>query len=73
MAKRRGNPSWGKPEPFLPTTPSTFESLVKVLKLTPDQYKDSAALKDWVRQNRTQKYVPQELLRAWGFTVESEV
>ena len=47
MAKRRGNPNWGKPEPFmLGTTVSSFESLVKSLGLSPDQYENSAALKE---------------------------
>ncbi len=74
MAKRRGNPNWGKPEPFiLPESVSSFETVVKTLGLRPDQYEHSAELKDWVKKNKDQKYVPQDLLRAWGFTASSEV
>jgi hypothetical protein len=74
MTKRRGNPNWGKPEPvMLAGTKSSFESLVSALGLSPDQYKDSTELKDWVRKNKDQKYVPQDLLKAWGFTAQSEI
>jgi len=40
MAKRRGNPNWGKPEPIGPVVPTvtSFEQIVKEFKLTPDQY-----------------------------------
>src|SRR5208282_1564224 len=40
MAKRRGNPNWGKPEPIGPVTPSIteFEQVVHEYKLSPDQY-----------------------------------
>ena len=40
MAKRRGNPNWGKPEPIGPVVPTitSFEQVVKEFKLTPDQY-----------------------------------
>jgi hypothetical protein len=74
MAKRRGNPNWGKPEPFmLGTTVSSFESLVKSLGLSPDQYENSAVLKDWVGKNKDHKYVPLDLLEAWGFKAVSEI
>ena len=37
MAKRRGNPNWGKPEPIGPVVPTvtSFEQVVKEFKLTP--------------------------------------
>jgi hypothetical protein len=74
MAKRRGNPNWGKPEPFqLTTSVSSFESLVKKLGLSPEQYENSVTLKDWVQKNKDSKYVPQELLEAWGFKEISEI
>jgi hypothetical protein len=50
--------------------PTSFEHIVKGLRLSPEQYADSAALKDWVRKNKNQRYVPLALLAAWGFTVE---
>jgi hypothetical protein len=75
MAKRRGNPNWGKPEPFVMATESisSFDSLVKSLGLSPEQYVTSQELREWVRKNKDQKYVPQDLLKAWGFTASSEI
>ena len=74
MAKRRGNPNWGKPEPFtLGSTVSSFESLVRSLGLTPKDYESSVALREWVGRNKDQKYVPPDLLEAWGFKAASEV
>ena len=46
MAKRRGNPNWGKPEPIGPIVPTVteFEQVVKEYKLTPDQYRQKWGL-----------------------------
>lgn len=73
MSKRRGNPNWGKAEPpALPgSTVSSFDALVKALGLSPEQLEGSAALKNWACQNKDHKYVPQELLQAWGFSVRT--
>ena len=48
MAKRRGNPNWGKPEPIGPITPTIteFEQVVKEFKLQPDQYLRSTRLRE---------------------------
>ena len=49
MAKRRGNPNWGKPEPIGPIVPTIteFEQVVREYKLTPDQYLRSTRLREW--------------------------
>jgi hypothetical protein len=74
MAKRRGNPNWGKPDLMvLPASPSDFEQLVKALRLSPDQYQHSQILREWVEKNKNQKYVPLDLLDAFGLDVISEV
>jgi hypothetical protein len=49
---------------------SSFEKVVQALGLKPEQYLSSAALKDWVRTNKDDKYVPSDLLKAWGFSVD---
>ncbi|PYX91666.1 MAG: hypothetical protein DMG67_09400 [Acidobacteria bacterium] len=68
MAKRRGNPNWCNPQPFDSLAmPSAFEQTVKIFKLSPEQYVDSAALKEWVLANKHNKFVPEQLLEAWGF------
>jgi hypothetical protein len=75
MAKKRGNPNWGKPEPMGPVTPiiCEFEQVVHKLKLQPDQYIRSPGLREWASRNRTLKYIPERLLEAWGFEVDSVV
>src|SRR3989442_7806836 len=37
-----------------------------------DQYVNSVQLKDWVRKNKDQKYVPSDLLKAWDFEAVSD-
>ena len=66
---KRGNPSWGKPEPFGPAVPtvSSFEEAVKELKLRPEQYVHSQSLREWALRNKDSKFIPESLLRAWGF------
>ena len=66
MAKRRGNPNWGKPEPIGPVVPTvtSFEQIVKEFKLTPDQYIRSTRLREWARRNKNSKYIPEALLEA---------
>ena len=88
MARRRGNPNWGKPEPIGPVIPvvTSFEQAVKEFKLTPDQYIRSTRLREWARRNKNSKYIPERLLiklmegvedipepvlEAWGFEIES--
>ncbi|HET6935409.1 MAG TPA: hypothetical protein VN679_10715 [Candidatus Acidoferrales bacterium] len=73
MARRRGNPNWGKPEPIGPVVPvvTSFEQAVKEFKLTPDQYIRSTRLREWARRNKNSKYIPEPLLEAWGFEIES--
>ena len=68
MAKRRGNPNWGKPEPIGPITPTIteFEQVVREYKLSPDQYLRSTRLREWARRNKNSKYIPEPLLEAWG-------
>jgi hypothetical protein len=51
---------------------SSFEKMVESLKLLPEQYQSSSELREWVLQNKDQKYVPPELLKAFGFQVNLE-
>jgi hypothetical protein len=46
---------------------TSFEKVVKALQLSPQEYEQSSLLREWVRQNKDEKYVPSELLKAWGF------
>jgi hypothetical protein len=52
MAKKRGNPNWGKPDmQAAPVVPTSFEEVVKKLRLSPADYEGSLQLKEWVRKN----------------------
>ena len=53
--------------------PSSFELIARELRLTPAQYESSAALKEWVRKNKNQKYGPPDLLEQWGMTVDTHL
>jgi hypothetical protein len=39
--------------------------------LVPDQYLRSSQLREWARRNRNSKFIPEPLLKAWGFEIES--
>jgi hypothetical protein len=49
---------------------TTFDRVVENLGLRPEEYVTSSALKEWVRLNKDEKYVPPDLLEAWGFSAE---
>ena len=70
--KRYAYRSWGAkgvvPAPLQKA--ASFDQIVENMGLSPAQYQNSAELKEWVRSNRGQKYVPSDLLTAWGFEVE---
>jgi hypothetical protein len=73
MAKRRGNPNWGKTDFGIPVvvTSTSFEQAVMEFGLAPEQYLASARLREWARLNKNSKYIPEKLLAEWGFEVES--
>jgi hypothetical protein len=71
MKKKSGNPTWGKADMGpAPAGATSFEEVVKRLGLSPDEYLDSPQLKDWVRKNKDEKYVPSDLLKAWKINGE---
>jgi hypothetical protein len=45
---------------------NSFDHVVAILGIGPDQYRDCLELKEWVQKNKDQKYVPTELLKYWG-------
>jgi hypothetical protein len=50
---------------------SSFDRIVAKLGIGPGQYKDSLPLREWVKRNKDQKYVPTELLKYWGLDDEA--
>ena len=73
MAKRRGNPNWGKADsgPVLPVI-TEFEKITAALNLVSEEHAESPELREWARRNKNSKYIPEPLLEAWGFEIESD-
>jgi hypothetical protein len=74
MAPQRGNANSIRPQTTdAPAfSASSFERVVDSLKLSPEQYQSSTELREWVLRNKDHKYVPPELLKAFGFQVNLE-
>ena len=74
MTRKPGNSNWGKPDTGRQPLPSqtSFEETAKAMKLSAREYASSAALKEWVRQNKDRKYVPLDLLQIWGLEAKAE-
>jgi len=73
MTKRHGNPNWGKLVPLGTVTPlvTEFAQIVREFDLQPDQYIYSNRLREWANRNKNTKYIPEFLLEAWGFEIQS--
>ena len=69
---RRVNKAFTNPHAFNRRIPSgnSFDEVVANLHLLPDQYQYSLTLREWVRRNKDDRYVPMEVLKAFGFSVE---
>jgi hypothetical protein len=73
MRRRSVNRNFTKPGTTrLITFPSSFEQVVRALKISPEEYGSSPELKEWVRRNKDDKYVPTEVLKVFGFRVERD-
>ena len=57
----------------VPVVPTSFEEVVRKLRLSPADYAGSIQLKEWVRKNKDQKYIPDDLLKLWGFEVKGDL
>jgi hypothetical protein len=67
--RNKVNSNWGKAGGDIPKTPTSFEEMVRLLKLSETEYKSSIQLKKWAQKNKDSKYVPQDLLEAWDIEV----
>jgi hypothetical protein len=61
--------NWGKPYGDSPITTTSFEEMVGRLKLSEKEYQSSIPLRQWAQKHKNNKYVPQDLLKAWGIEV----
>jgi len=73
MRRRSVNRNFTKPGTTRSITyPSSFEQVVRALKISPGEYRGSLELKEWVRRNKNDRYVPTEVLKIFGFQVDSD-
>ncbi len=73
MSERRGNSNWGKSHAVKGTVAgSDFDHIVRRLRLLPEQYASSKALRDWACKNKDSRYVPLDLLTVWGLTASKD-
>jgi hypothetical protein len=70
--QRENSNSAGAAANARPFVESSFERVVDSLKLSPEQYQSSPELREWVLRNKDHKYVPPDLLKAFGFQVNLE-
>ncbi len=66
MRRKCGNPNWCKPGLTGGVTPPTFETVAQALGLAPEDFEGSIPLREWANRNKDHKYVPLDLLEAWG-------
>ena len=48
----------------------SFEQLAQQLGLQESEYAGSDELKQWAQRHKNEKYVPEHLLKVWGFKVD---
>jgi hypothetical protein len=72
---KKGRSNWNKPGGLVhvPAGPSSSEEMARTLGLRPSEYLGSAELKQWVAANKNSRYVPLELLKAWGLAVDADL
>jgi hypothetical protein len=73
VARKRGNPNWGRPIPPTPVLATEFELQVRQLRLTQETYVFSAELQRWCWKNRNRFYIPEWLLEEWGISVDPNI
>lgn len=75
MSRHRANSYFNSPDRIRPqlAIASSFEEVVKELRLSPEQYAASDELRAWVKRNKSLRYVPPELLMMFGFKAGAEV
>jgi hypothetical protein len=74
MVRKRGNPNWSKPDmQAAPVVPTSFEDVVKKLRLSPQIMKAPSNSRSGCERIKTRKYIPDDLLKLWGFEVKGDL
>ena len=58
--------------PHVPFLVTEFEIQVDQLRLTPEMYVYSEALRSWCERNKNRVYIPEWLLKAWNIPVDPD-
>jgi hypothetical protein len=69
VARKRGNPNWGKPTKPVPAVPTTFEEHIQKLGLNEQTCASSERLKLWCKLNKD-CYIPEWLLKRSAISVD---
>jgi hypothetical protein len=73
MTRRRGNPNWGRSldqYPPLPVSLSGWDLLLYSLNLSPAEALKNSRVREYVRRNYRQKFVPVSVLEELNLVVE---
>ncbi len=73
VARKRGNPNWGKPMEAVRDVPTAFEEQVGKLGLNDQTCATSEELRRWCICNKDRCYIPEWLLKRWGIAVDPNV
>lgn len=77
MARKRGNPNWGKKMEFpMPQMETEFEKALRAFGLAAAEESivaSSASFRRWALNNCRKRYIPESLLLAVGIAVELEL
>jgi hypothetical protein len=72
IAERRANWASGTFESVPPNTITQFEKRMRELRLTTENCSRSEKLRGWCKENCHRCYIPEWLLKIWGFSGDSE-
>ncbi len=56
---------------FYGTETTAFERQAQTLGLNPEQWRRSRELREWAKRHCDVHFIPEELLSAWGLTVDA--
>jgi len=68
--RNKGNPNWGKAGGDISIATTSFDEMVRRLNLSEKEYRSSTPLKEWAQKHKDSKYIPQDLLKAWGIVTK---
>ena len=70
VARKRGNPNWGRPVQHAPYVATAFEQQAQKLGLTEQTCVTSEELRHWCERNKDRCYIPEWLLKRWQISVD---